>query len=586
MGSQQRRTAPAAQALATVDSAVDSAMDYARDMRGSLMDFLGFGGPKKDEDSASKPNPHATRDDPLGKSDTGWGQVHPSEAVNYASPGPNSATRGAANVVIHHGPSAPVQGKQPAASDLFTTVPAGSEEKFPTAAPITGVVGDVEHPYLNEVFEPSLFRGAGPTADDVSQGQIGDCYFMAVIGTIASSNPAMLSGMMSLNGNQFTANFWARDPATGDYFQVPTTVSTDLSYFQNDQGQLLSLLVGAGVLLGESHPEAWWVDLPSSELEFWRQDAWEGAMWVSLLEKAYMRFAQDHGQYGLDGDGMSAATKQTDGTQRSGYEINEGGYEYRAFEMFYGPALQKNDSRHMSLDASSPAKTVSANADAIRVLLRASGVGVPEDKATMMTAWATGDVHVQRFGMMIEAALAASDIEQHPELKGVLEADLAAVEGWAAEADATKKAALLQGVAKRADGLAKPGNWPLLHAPTADKAYRDLLELAANVAEVGTDKSAGTRNVYSGHAYMVLGADFSDATGANLALDPKSLSDEVLAGICAEKSVVHLRNPHHTNEPDLHGDGPADGVDDGAFDLSLDQFFRNMSGYDFTNVKI
>jgi hypothetical protein len=35
-------------------------------------------------------------------------------------------------------------------------------------------------------------------------------------------------------------------------------------------------------------------------------------------------------------------------------------------------------------------------------------------------------------------------------------------------------------------------------------------------------------------------------------------------------------NPHARNEPDLDGNGPTDGVNDGRFTMTLDSFFRNF----------
>jgi hypothetical protein len=37
---------------------------------------------------------------------------------------------------------------------------------------------------------------------------------------------------------------------------------------------------------------------------------------------------------------------------------------------------------------------------------------------------------------------------------------------------------------------------------------------------------------------------------------------------------VVIENPHATNEPDERGTGPTDGVDDGRFTMSIEQFFR------------
>ena len=50
--------------------------------------------------------------------------------------------------------------------------------------------------------------------------------------------------------------------------------------------------------------------------------------------------------------------------------------------------------------------------------------------------------------------------------------------------------------------------------------------------------------------------------------------DTELPNVSGTLSSVHLRNPHGTNEPDLHGEGTAPGQDEGEFDMPLDGFLR------------
>ena len=113
----------------------------------------------------------------------------------------------------------------------------------------------------------------------------------------------------------------------------------------------------------------------------------------------------------------------------------------------------------------------------------------------------------------------------------------------------------------------------------------ELLELLSDAANADPDNDGPGRRMITGdHAYGVLAVQFLDATGAPVVLDA-ALNDATLKKVSADLSKVTLRNPHHNEEPDLHGTGPTDGVNDGVFSISLDQFFRNYGSVDGGVVK-
>ena len=84
-----------------------------------------------------------------------------------------------------------------------------------------------------QVVSGSLFNGT-PSRDNMKQGQLGDCYFIASLGSIANSNPTAVSNMFVDNSDgTFTVRFYASN-GVADYVTVnrrlPTYNSSVLAY--------------------------------------------------------------------------------------------------------------------------------------------------------------------------------------------------------------------------------------------------------------------------------------------------------------------------------------------------------------------
>lgn len=476
----------------------------------------------------------------------------------------------------------------PDASQLFTVIDDDADQSLPGALPVQYVEGDVSQPQVNQQLAPdALFVGGGPSAADVEQGYFGDCYFLAVVGQLAQQDPGKISDGLSVSGTTVSFTFHAFDPAGPAWNEEPVSSSTELAFDVTSDGDLNGLH-GAGIHADPlPRSSAWWVDYhaPSSSMTIMRDDEHDAAIWVAYLEKLYLIFAETHGQYGdaLDPSSRTNPTQDSAGNQESGFDIADGGFEHLVYQVFYGGDVVLDRSLDMSWDPTSMSNTVVQNKNIIRRLLQLDGQGIGTDRAAMMTAWADSDVHFDRLKDQIDLITDDPDSRRYRTLRSTLVRISERIERYTNETDNDKKERFEGSVVRSAARLAKPGNWPLLHSPTADKKWHDLLELASDVQHAGTDSSNGTRNVYSGHAYSVMGATFVDTNGAAMALDPRAL-DADLPNVDPERSSVELRNPHHTNEPDMQGEGPADGTDDGRFDMTLDQFFRNLSGIDLAVV--
>ncbi len=136
----------------------------------------------------------------------------------------------------------------------------------------------------------------GPKADDVQQGQIGDCYFPAAIAAIARHNPDAITNLIKDNGDgTYTVTFKEKDWATGRFKDVAVKVDGDL--YARSYG---------GALYGRSANSS---------------DPKKMELWFPLVEKAY---AQWKGSYDTIGSGghVSDVFEDTMGVEASSMSIN------------------------------------------------------------------------------------------------------------------------------------------------------------------------------------------------------------------------------------------------------------------------
>lgn len=106
-----------------------------------------------------------------------------------------------------------------------------------------------------------LFSDAGPNADDVTQGDIGDCYFLSVLSSVAKANPtAIRQCVVDLGDGTFAVQF------TRDEKLVYIRVDADLA--STAPGSPAYAALGG-----------------------------QGSLWVAIIEKAYTCFRSPQGTY-------------------------------------------------------------------------------------------------------------------------------------------------------------------------------------------------------------------------------------------------------------------------------------------------
>lgn len=106
-----------------------------------------------------------------------------------------------------------------------------------------------------------LFSEAGPKADDVKQGDIGDCYFLSVLSSVAKANPqAIKQCVVDLGDGTFAVQFTREEK--------PVFIRVDADLASTAPGSPAYAALGA-----------------------------QGSLWVAIIEKAYTYFRSPQGTY-------------------------------------------------------------------------------------------------------------------------------------------------------------------------------------------------------------------------------------------------------------------------------------------------
>lgn len=109
-----------------------------------------------------------------------------------------------------------------------------------------------------------LFSAAGPTADEVKQGAIGDCYYLSTLAATAQSKPDVIRDMITdLGDGTYAVRFKTAAGATKYY-----RVDNDVAVYTSSPTNATYAQLGA-----------------------------DDAMWVAIAEKAYTYFRKSVGTY-------------------------------------------------------------------------------------------------------------------------------------------------------------------------------------------------------------------------------------------------------------------------------------------------
>ncbi len=523
------------------------------------------------------------------------------DAVNHAGPAAAGDDRRVTYIKIIRDDTSPVETLGIPESDTLYHETGAAQAGF-TAT--TGFAGTMAEPIIEEVADNSLYINNTPSPDDVQQFGIGDCYFLALVTSLAARDPNKIKEIMTSDGNGgATVLLWQKipippatpgAPPTATYQQVAVQVSDQLAFDRSAASALGTAAAndrqtqgngfhihGAQLRAADAPSEsAWWAHLNGDIAHVHRRDTFQMARWAPLLEKGFARFTESYGQYGGAHLTDAPASNPT-----AGYENIDGGWSHDTMVIFYGASADREGSNegnaHQTATAWTPGSdVVMSNQAAINdlILLQGRGNGQQEGdtNAPLLTATAMTNLHMPRLKDSIIAAQADPDWTN---LNAKTQTDCLAipplVDAWVATTNTTTE----QTVGNACVTAADPTQNADLHLPARSKPLKDMLELLADVRNAGTDHSSGQRNIYGNHVYSIMAVDFLSSTGDTvpLATTPIAARAALLPSVDAIRSNITMQNPHHANEPDLENTGPTDGNNDGRFNMTLDQFFRNFT---------
>jgi hypothetical protein len=137
--------------------------------------------------------------------------------------------------------------------------------------------------YANFSDRP-LFSSKGPSANDVKQGAVGDCYYLAVLSSVAKVDPRLIrDSVVDMGDGTFAVRFFHDN--TAEYVRV------DADFATYADGSLA--YAGAGA---------------------------QGSMWVAVMEKAFTIFRSGDGAYAsIAGGWMSEAYRAVGAAATASY---------------------------------------------------------------------------------------------------------------------------------------------------------------------------------------------------------------------------------------------------------------------------
>ena len=150
------------------------------------------------------------------------------------------------------------------------------------------IIGRAATGYMNFSYRP-LFASSGPTADDIRQGQVGDCYFLSVLSSVAEVDPwTIRQTVADLGDGTYAVHF--RRGGRDTFIRVDADLPTNA-----------------------------WGGLAYSN--FGR----EGSLWVAVVEKAYAFLRTGAGSYAsLDQGWMDESYNALGLAHRSTWSFSSG----------------------------------------------------------------------------------------------------------------------------------------------------------------------------------------------------------------------------------------------------------------------
>ncbi|MEO8609096.1 MAG: hypothetical protein ABI690_14495 [Chloroflexota bacterium] len=428
--------------------------------------------------------------------------------------------------------------------------------------------------------QQSIYIDGKPTADDVAQTGLGDCYYLSVVSSIADKDPSRIKQIIPDTANTDSVVVTLYFKKGSNFFQQQIVLNQQLAYPEGTN------LKGSRFKIRPADKSIWILKEGKQGRFIEEVRLYKTALWAPLLEKAYARFAEQHGQYG------NALKKSAIG----GYDIiTQGGRSGQVYSVFYGSGVTAQ-----SLLVDSPEKASTLNAKVpeayitgVQALLQFADRGgelKQNNQLMLLSASASPRSIFQRVVKYAET-MKKSDFTQlgregkadQPELaetqldllKDKLETVIRDSEHLDDDSiEIIKIKSTAENYSRSMLSFIHDGLLDKKPSPRLRHLMQLLYDMVGGEARVNGPQK---RFIYTRHAYTVLEVNLIDNQGNKLTVNANDL-DAVRAmmdKIDWLKSSVTLFNPHHGNTPNPTGKEKK--RDTGKFTLWLTQFFRNFT---------
>ena len=202
------------------------------------------------------------------------------------------------------------------------------------------VSGTPENPNVfKKVLPNSLFIDGKADENDIRQGNVGDCYFLASLFQYIHYDPYFFPKIMTNHGDEVYVELchMESDGEKGEHWvRKPIAVKWGEN-LQGTKGGKSFTHVGANYRI-KYEPEnevKWQASFLGSTLKITKNQYYQAAMWVHILERAYADYTKIYGHNGIGNHqkhyGESVSCKDNDR-----YNNIEGGQGHDSLRLLYG----------------------------------------------------------------------------------------------------------------------------------------------------------------------------------------------------------------------------------------------------------